>query len=77
MTVRFEQQDGYWLLSVDDDGRGFPFDGRLDLAEPDASGRGPSIIKERVHAIGAQLVVQSTPGSGSRLEVHIPQVIRG
>ena len=77
VTVRFEQQDGYWLLSVDDDGRGFPFDGRLDLAELDASGRGPSIIKERVHAIGAQLVVQSTPGSGSRLEVHIPQGIRG
>src|SRR5207302_1630913 len=77
VRVGFNLQGGYWTLQVDDDGHGFPFEGRLDLASLDASARGPSIIKDRVHAIGGQLFVESTPGRGSRLEVHVPQDIRG
>jgi len=76
VRVQFGLDDGHWSLVVEDDGEGFPFVGRLRLADLDASGRGPSIIRERVHAIGGELIVSSTPGQGSRLEVQVPQEIR-
>jgi signal transduction histidine kinase len=73
VVVRFGIRDGAWWLEIDDDGRGFPFEGRLSQAELDARRIGPQIIKERVRAIGAQLMIESKPGSGSRLELLVPQ----
>lgn len=72
-VVHFGAQDGLWKLVVNDDGNGFPFGGRLGLAELDASRKGPAVIKERVRAIGGDMIVESTPGHGSRLEISIPQ----
>lgn len=77
VTVRFGLRDGAWRLEIDDDGRGFPFEGRLSHIELDARDAGPMIIKERVRAIGGQLAINSTPGRGSRLEVLVPQEGRG
>ncbi len=71
--VRFGAQNGLWKLIIDDDGRGFPFTGRLTLTELDDLHRGPTVIKERVRAIGGDLVVESSPGHGSRLEITVPQ----
>jgi signal transduction histidine kinase len=62
-----------WKLVIDDDGHGFPFAGRFTLTELDEYRRGPTVIKERVRAIGGDLVIESTPGHGSRLEITIPQ----
>jgi len=75
--VRFSVGSGAWRLEIDDDGRGFPFEGRLSQAELDAANAGPVIIKERVRAIGGQLAVDSKPGRGSRLEVLVPQERHG
>lgn len=72
-VVRFGSQDGLWKLVVTDDGNGFPFAGRLTLAELDRLRRGPAVIKERVRAVGGDMIVESTPGHGSRLEITIPQ----
>jgi signal transduction histidine kinase len=72
-VVHLGAQDGLWKLVINDDGNGFPFAGRVNLAEMDSLHRGPAVIKERVRAIGGDLVVESTPGHGSRLEVTIPQ----
>ena len=72
-VVHFGAQDGLWKLVVNDDGNGFPFSGRLGLAELDASRKGPAVIKERVRSIGGDMIVESTPGHGSRLEISIPQ----
>jgi signal transduction histidine kinase len=72
-VVRFGAQSGSWKLVIDDDGRGFPFDGRLDLAELDSYRRGPTVIKERVRTIGGDMVIESTPGHGSRIEITVPQ----
>jgi signal transduction histidine kinase len=77
VMVRFGLKDGAWRLEIDDDGRGFPFEGRLSHIELDARSAGPVIIKERVRAIGGQLAIDSTPGRGSRLEVLVPQEGRG
>jgi signal transduction histidine kinase len=76
VLVRFGVGDGFWTLEIADDGRGFPFDGRIAASDLDARHAGPAIIKERVHAIGGRLVIESSPGRGARLEVLVPQGVR-
>ncbi len=71
--VRFSALDGFWKLVINDDGNGFPFTGRFTMTELDGLRRGPAIIKERVRAVGGDMVIESTPGHGSRLEITIPQ----
>jgi signal transduction histidine kinase len=72
-VVRFESEAGTWKLSIDDDGRGFDFSGTLSQADLDSARKGPLVIKERVRALGGQLVVESNPGRGARLEITVPQ----
>jgi signal transduction histidine kinase len=59
-------------LSVEDDGRGFGFEGRLTQSDLDERGLGPLVIKERVHALGGCVAIDSAPGRGARLEVQVP-----
>jgi len=59
-------------LSIEDDGRGFAFSGRLSQAELDARNEGPVTIKERVRALGGEMSVESTPGAGTRLALVFP-----
>jgi signal transduction histidine kinase len=62
-------------VMIEDDGRGFSFSGRLDLARLSEEHRGPRVIKERARAIGASLEIESRPGAGARLEVFIPHAV--
>jgi signal transduction histidine kinase len=62
-----------WSVTIEDDGKGFPFSGRLDQAQLDELGKGPLIIKERVRLIAGALTVESNPGQGARLEVTVPR----
>lgn len=71
--VRLAATDGGWNLSMEDDGKGFPFAGRLNQLEMEEMGRGPMIIKERVRLIAGELTVESNPGQGARLEVTVPR----
>jgi two-component system nitrate/nitrite sensor histidine kinase NarX len=71
--VRLESSEGQWNLSLEDDGRGFPFSGRFSQTQLDEIGTGPMIIKERVRLIAGELTVESTPGQGTRLEVTVPR----
>lgn len=77
VLVQLGQKDGQLKLAIDDDGRGFDFSGRLAMAELDAVRKGPLIIKERVRSIGGELVVESIPGKGSRVEVSLPRSTYG
>jgi len=72
-VVRFGARNGCWKLVIDDDGRGFPFTGRFNLTELDELRRGPTVIKERVRAVGGDLLIESNPGRGARLEITVPQ----
>jgi signal transduction histidine kinase len=71
--VRLGCKNDHWTLTIEDDGRGFPFSGRISHLEIDSLGRGPQVIKERVRIIEGELTIESHPGQGSRLEVNIPQ----
>lgn len=77
VLVQLGQQDGRLKLAIDDDGRGFDFSGRLGLSELDAILMGPHVIKERVRSIGGELVVESIPGKGSRVEVSLARSTYG
>ncbi|MGE5199583.1 MAG: sensor histidine kinase, partial [Rhodospirillaceae bacterium] len=76
-TVTLDAAGGYWRLAIEDNGRGFGFSGRVSQAEMEAQGIGPAVIMERVQSIGGQLWLETDPGTGSRLEVLIPQRARG
>ena len=72
VLVRLAQRAGNLQLTVEDDGKGFSFSGRLSNAELETSGKGPAVIRERVRLLAAELTIESTPGHGARLEVRIP-----
>ncbi len=70
VLVRLARRGGGLQLSVEDDGKGFPFSGRLSQSELD--GKGPVVIRERVRLLAGELTIESNPGHGARLEVQIP-----
>ena len=72
VVVRLAVADGTCRLAIDDDGRGFPFTGRLTPADQEHTRHGPAVIKERVRLLGGELTVESDPGRGARLEITFP-----
>jgi signal transduction histidine kinase len=72
VLVRLAQRAGNLQLTVEDDGKGFAFSGRLSDKELETSGKGPAVIRERVRLLAGELAIESTPGHGARLEVRIP-----
>jgi signal transduction histidine kinase len=62
-----------WNLTLEDDGKGFPFAGRYNHEQMEEIGKGPMIIKERVRLIAGELTVESSPGQGTRLEIAVPR----
>src|SRR5947207_4247976 len=56
-------------LRVRDNGRGFD----ATAAEPDSQGIGLRGMAERARLVGGGLTVRSTPGTGTRVRLYIPQ----
>ncbi|HKH98589.1 MAG TPA: histidine kinase [Candidatus Sulfotelmatobacter sp.] len=73
VLVRLGAAPQKWNLTIEDDGKGFAFAGRLNHDQMEEVGKGPMIIKERVRLIAAELTVESNPGQGTRLEVTVPR----
>jgi signal transduction histidine kinase len=73
VLVRMSTANQHWRLTIEDNGRGFPFAGRSSLAELQKMGKGPMVIHERVRLIEGELTVESSPSQGSRLVVTVPQ----
>ena len=69
--VEMDVLDARVRIVVADDGCGFPFHGRYDLAALTAHELGPVSLRERVDSLHGDLVLTSRP-SGSRLEVTLP-----
>jgi signal transduction histidine kinase len=58
-------------IIVTDDGCGFPFRGRFDLAELASRRIGPKSLRDRIASLRGELVLTSEL-SGSRLEISLP-----
>jgi len=72
VMVRLRQDDSFLRLLVDDDGGGFSFSGTYSQRALEEQGLGPVSIGERTRALGGELTIDSSPGSGSTLRVEIP-----
>lgn len=66
LTLRVE--DAAVLAEVEDDGRGF----RADRVAEQGGGLGLIGMQERAVMIGARVMVDSTPGEGTRVRVQLP-----
>jgi signal transduction histidine kinase len=73
VLIKLALREGAWILTIDDDGRGFEFCGRFSHSELEEARRGPMIIRDRVRAIGGELSIDTRPGRGARLEITIPR----
>lgn len=60
------------VISVSDDGIGFDPSVLHDHSHSDNSGFGMFTIKERLHEIGGELHVESTPNQGTTATINIP-----
>jgi signal transduction histidine kinase len=58
-------------IVITDDGRGFPFRGRLEHDELVGSASGPASLRDRVVALGGRIAIESKV-AGSRVEIAIP-----
>ena len=59
-------------LSIEDDGRGFGFQGTLTQADLEARLQGPAVIRERLRVLGGDITINSMPGRGARLDMSVP-----
>jgi len=85
VSLRTQPRDDYGILEVSDSGIGIPPDSlphvfdrfyRVDAArsrEDGGAGLGLSIVRSICTAHGAEIEVDSAPGSGSRFRVKFPQ----
>jgi signal transduction histidine kinase len=73
VSIRFDVTRNELRFRIDDDGQGFEFSGRLGMVELEHTAQGPFVIRERVSALGGEMAVVSTPGSGARLEIALPK----
>ena len=71
--VRLSENPTHWLVTIEDNGKGFPFDGKSSHRELEEAGKGPTVILERLRLIDGELTVESNQGRGARLEIRVPK----
>ncbi len=69
VRVSLEVSDKQALVRIADDGRGFPLS---RLLSPDFARYGLRTMRERAQAVGGSLRIESLPGEGTRIIVHVP-----
>lgn len=68
--IKLEQTPTTICISVEDKGRGFDDSQRHGKS---SSSFGLKIMKERAEGVGATLEINSTPGQGTKINVHYPK----
>ena len=69
VEVCIHQERDHLIASVEDDGRGFDPSNRPREAFPRF---GLAIMRERAESIGGSLDVETSPGRGTRVKIHVP-----
>lgn len=67
-----EKGDNHIMIGVNDNGKGFRFGGKYTLEELEVLRLGPNSIKQRMRAMGGDLLLESQPGHGTNLRLKIP-----
>jgi two-component system nitrate/nitrite sensor histidine kinase NarX len=67
--VSVQQENGFLLASVADDGTGFDPANRPREAFPRF---GLAIMRERAESIGGSLDLETSPGRGTRVKIQVP-----
>lgn len=76
VRVKLFTADDRLYISVDDDGTGFPFRGRYDLAALTTMHQAPTSLSGRVSSLNGDLVIDSTE-KGAHLEITVPLGLQG
>ena len=71
VRVEVRREGDKLFITVADNGRGFPFQGRLTHAALAEGSVGPRNLFERVSSLRGNLDLESGPG-GARLDIHLP-----
>jgi len=74
VTISVAASDADLRLTVVDDGRGFPFRGRLDHDALEQEDLGPVTLRERAASLNGRLAVESG-ARGSRVEITLPRSV--
>ena len=69
----FHEPAGWLRITVANDGRGFPFRGRLEHDQLVAANAGPVSLRERLASAGGTLAIESG-ATGSRVEIALPLI---
>lgn len=77
LLIRLYEEPERVRLSIEDDGNGLEFQGRMTLRELEAAHAGPSTIKDCVRTLGADLVIESHSWKGTQIEVIVPKENHG
>jgi signal transduction histidine kinase len=71
VTVRLVRRGGYLTLQILDNGCGFDPQ-ILQSSDPRGAGLGLRGIQERVSILGGEFYLQTAPGQGTVITVHVP-----
>lgn len=72
VTVGVGRDNDVFELSIEDNGKGFPFAGAYSLDELDLLKRGPVTIRSRVRNLNGEMLLDSEPGQRTALKIRIP-----
>jgi signal transduction histidine kinase len=64
--LRLAAQEGRFVVSIEDDGRGLP------ATEPDPGSDGLANMRQRIESIGGIFTVDSQPAAGTRIKIQLP-----
>ncbi len=72
VLLSLEENENHLSIAVNDNGKGFRFGGKYSLEELEQLRMGPNSIKQRMRALGGDLLLESQPGHGTSLRMTIP-----
>jgi len=72
VTVGVGRDAEFFELSIEDDGKGFPYPGAFTLDELELLRRGPVSIRTRVRNLKGEMLLASAPGQLTALKIRIP-----
>jgi signal transduction histidine kinase len=71
VRVAAREEGGELTIRIDDNGRGFAFDGEVTAEQLEGSGGAPRSLHERVRALNGRLELRSSP-KGASVLINVP-----